>query len=61
MIVRVEMCWNGRNLRARLTLPDGSRESVPCEAWSRRCATKALDIIENVYGLKRRNIRFQLV
>lgn len=63
MRVRVERCWTGHSdrFRFRITLPDGSVEIVAdyeCEGWTRKKATEALDLLENVYGIKRRNVRF---
>lgn len=46
----------------RLTLPDGSRESIPNpegDYWDRKTAKAALDLLETVCGLDRRRIRFE--
>lgn len=59
MKVKVEACWSGgKNYYFRLTLPDGSRESVPGESWTRKVASQALDLIESNYKVPRRKIRF---
>ena len=58
-IIRVERCWNGgTRFSFRLTMPDGSRESVTGEEWTRKVAGEALNIAEHVYGYDRRNVRF---
>lgn len=58
MIIKVEQCFNGHELYFRLTLPDGKRQSIMGDKWVRETSTIALDILERVYGLTRRNIRF---
>jgi hypothetical protein len=62
MKVKVEACWSGGdNHYFRLTMPDGSRESVtPDEPmiWSRKTATEALNVLESVYHVERRKVRF---
>ena len=59
MKVTVNSCWGGHDFFSfRLTLPDGSRESVRGIRWDRSVATEALDLLEKVYGLKRTAIRF---
>ena len=61
MIIKVESCWGGNNhYTFRLTTPDGSREYVRGDEWSRKLASEALDIFEKVYGLSRRKIRFDV-
>lgn len=65
MRIHVELCYNGRRDKEiyRLTLPTGAREyvSVPDgDGWTRKAATKALDILEHVYHYNRRGIRFQV-
>jgi hypothetical protein len=65
MTVLVESCW-GDKLYFRITLPPeahsrANREFVVGDTWNRRTATEALDLLENVYGLKRANIRFKVV
>lgn len=57
MKIKVEgVC--GSKLGYRMTDPQGRRETVSGVLWTRTLAKKALDIWENVYGYKRRNIRF---
>ena len=58
MIVKVEKCWAGQEVY-RLTLPDGSRERINRDTWNRQAASEALDLLEHVYHLERRKIRFQ--
>lgn len=60
MIVHVEACWAGKEPYQRLTLPDGSRDRIERDTWDRKAATEALDLLENVYHLERRKIRFQV-
>lgn len=72
MNVHVEGCWNGTNggdnggLSFRLSIPKGRgrnvggywRESVGGMRWNRRVAAQALDILESLYGVDRRTVRF---
>lgn len=59
MVVRVERCWGGGDkYYFRLTMPNGSRECISGEKWTRAVASEALDLLEGVYHLPRRNIRF---
>jgi len=58
MKVYVERCTG----KFRLTLPCGSREFISNpegDLWCRKFATEALDILENLYGATRRNVRFE--
>jgi hypothetical protein len=41
-------------------MPDGRRESIRGEAWTRRTASEALDIIEKVYHIERGAVRFDV-
>ena len=62
MTIKVEGCWNGGSKYSfRLTMPDGSRESIMGEDWTRKLASRALDIAEHVYGFNRRKIRFRVI
>lgn len=59
MIIKVERCWGNT---FRLTTPTGEREFISHDegdSWSRKYATEALNILEWVYGYKRRNVRFE--
>lgn len=58
MTIRVQTCWNGRNILFRIKLPAGGHESIAADQWDRKTASKALDLLQNVYGLKRQNVRF---
>lgn len=62
MKVKVEGCWSGGNrYHYRLTLPNGAREIISHgegDSWDRNMASRALDKLENLHGLKRKNIRF---
>lgn len=63
MIVNVEACWPGHGVtsfRLRWTyrgIP--ACERVSGERWTRKVATEALDLLEQVYKLPRRSIRFR--
>lgn len=59
MRVKVESCWGANNkYYFQLTFKDGSREFVRGDQWTRKVASEALDIAENLYGLKRKNVKF---
>jgi hypothetical protein len=71
MIVHVEGEWSGgRAIRWRLRFEYHGRaatESVRGDVergfdrpWTRRTASQALDLLERVYGLRRRAIRFRV-
>ena len=57
MKIRVEQCYNGE-FCFRLTF-NGHRETVTADRWNRTVATQAKNLFENVYGLRRKNIRFE--
>ena len=60
MKIKVERCTKS----FRLTFPCGGREYITNpdnDWWDREAATRALNLAENVYGLKRANVRFHLV
>jgi hypothetical protein len=66
MKIKVESCWAGNsNYNFRLSWVDGGkafRESITCvdgEDWDRSYAIQALNLLENVYGLERKRIRFE--
>lgn len=62
MKIKVERCWNGHSHSFRISTP-GGRESIPCDdgdSWNRHYARKALDLLENVYGYNRSQIRFDV-
>jgi hypothetical protein len=59
MRVQVERCWGANNnYFFRLTFKNGEREYVRGDEWTRAVATEALNIAENLYGLKRKNVKF---
>jgi len=61
MKIKVESCWSGgTDYSFRLTMPDGKREHIKGFYWTRSTSSKALDMLESVYGYKRRNIRFDI-
>jgi len=57
MKVKVTHC-TGRTLYFKLTWGDGQWQNIPGEVWDRKTATKALNVLERIYGLKRASIRF---
>lgn len=63
MKVKVEQCWHGgEKFSFRLTFKDRSgrfrRESVLGCDWVRSVASEALDVLEHLYGVSRRVVRF---
>lgn len=59
MKINVEFCNGGNNkFYFRLIFKNGKREFVNSESWNRKTASKALDLLQNVYGLKRKSIKF---
>lgn len=60
MKIEVEATWNGQidGLGFRLTTPLGEREYIKGAKWTRKLATEALDLYEQVYGYQRSSIRF---
>jgi len=66
MKIKVESCWNGGSkFYFRLSWSDGSKnflEGITLDRgtqWDRRYAIQALNLLENVYGLERKRIRFE--
>jgi len=59
VIVKVETV-SGSKVRQMLTMPDGSREFIQSEDWTRKAAKEALELLEQVYGFKRSSVRFQV-
>jgi len=64
MKVKAEMTCGGSVFRFRLTLPDGRRTVLRVdegEGWSRRVATRALNLLQIEFPeLARRSIRFDV-
>ncbi len=61
MTFKVERCLDGGKKHThRLTMPDGRREVFQVETWDRSASKAALDLLEYVYLVKRRNIRFDV-
>ena len=64
MKIRVDACWGGGDhYYFRLAIPGelvlgGGREVVYGDTWDRKTASKALDLLEHVYGVDRRRVRF---
>jgi len=62
MKVKLEKCYSGHdNFNVRVTLPDGSRYKVPLDGVefpSRKLSSAVLDLLENVEGIPRKNVRF---
>jgi hypothetical protein len=63
MRVKVERCFNGNRdvYTYRMTLPDGRRESIRGEQWSRSLASEAKDRLSSLYHVNRDAIRFDHV
>lgn len=57
MKIKVESCFNGHYVFQRLSWKD-HYICIRDEKWSRKTAIEALNILENVYGLQRKTIRF---
>ncbi len=57
MIIKVERCWGGKFM---METPDGKREFIRAETWTRRESRQALDLYENVYHFQRSKIRLQI-
>lgn len=61
MTVYVDHCWSGgNNYKFRLDFK-GNREVISCspgDYWDRSYAKTALDLLQNVYGINRRRVRF---
>jgi hypothetical protein len=60
MKIKVEAC-SGSDHYYRLNIPHNGRvcrEFVKGETWGRREATEALDMLEALYHLNRRSVRF---
>jgi hypothetical protein len=49
MKVKVTHC-TGRTLYFKLTWGDGQWQNIPGEVWDRKTATKALNVLERIYG-----------
>lgn len=59
MTIKVDHVWNGRSHLFRITLPNGQRETIlDPGGWDKQTASTALNLLEDIYGLVRRNIRF---
>jgi len=61
MTVNVELeCSGHGRYRFRLTLPTGEREFIGGDTWTRKSASAALDLLERLYHINRRSIRFEV-
>jgi hypothetical protein len=58
MKVKIERCFAGGNFYFRLVLPNGQRERINEENWTRKVSSEALDLLESVYGFQRNKIKF---
>ena len=58
MNIRIEATWTGHKMGFTVYIPNGGQYFVNGEDWGRKQATEALDIMEKLHGLTRRNIRF---
>ena len=59
MKVEVERRSNGRIAFFRLSWDSGHWQNIEGNIWDRKMASKALDLLERVHGLKRRLVRFE--
>ena len=59
MKIKVEQYTNRRTLYFQLKWGDGHWQNVPGETWNRKMASHVLDILERVYDLNRRLVRFE--
>ena len=64
MKIRIEHCF-GSGFYWRMNCPNGMREIIADKdgrgKWTRAMASMALDILENLYGLKRKSVRFEIL
>lgn len=58
IIIKVERCFPGN--RWRMTTPNGNRETLHAEKWTKRESSRALDLFENVYHYRRKDIHFEI-
>ena len=58
--VKVEGCWGGKERYFLLTWGNGHWQHLHAEKWNRRTASEALNILEHVYHLDRRSVRFDV-
>lgn len=66
MKIKVRSCWGGANdFTFELSIPNGERLYIPrryprkfAGYWNKYLATKALNALESLYGMNRKNIRF---
>jgi len=56
--IKVERCWPSN--RWQMTTPDGQRETLYAEEWTRKESSWALDLFEKVYHYRRKDIRFDI-
>ena len=63
MKIKIEHCY-GSGFYWLLNCPGGMRERIADKdgrgKWTRAMARAALDILENLYGLKRKSVRFEI-
>lgn len=58
ILIKVERIWPGD--RWQLQTPEGKREIIRAEKWTRAQSREALDLFENVYNYPRKKIRFDV-
>jgi len=58
IIIKVERVSPGD--RWQMETPDGKREVLRAESWTRVQSSEALDLFENVYHYPRQAIRFDI-
>jgi hypothetical protein len=63
MIIKVETVYKGAQNAYRLSIPMCEREPaiefVRGDRWGRAQSKDALDLLEHVYGISRKKIKFQ--
>ena len=63
MKIYIEHCYGG-GFYWRLNCPGGMQERIADHdgrgQWTRAMACAALDILENLYGLNRKSVRFEI-
>lgn len=60
MQIKVESCWNGVYHTKKFSYKN-HWFTLRSDDWNRETATEALDILEKVYHICRKNVRFKHV
>lgn len=60
MIVTTQVCCrSGDQFDIRLSIPYAGHEYIDGREWTRKTAKEALDLLEKVYHIPRKTIRFR--